>query len=206
MALTDDADGIAEAQTLGAAGDLNLNGTLVSGGAGTAAEAQIVTITSVGNDLGITFAVTGTDADGTTFSETITGPNATTATTTDHFKTVTQIAASGATAADVTAGWVAADGAVTKSIVSNWRNSPFNMGLFTVVSGTLTYTVQHTADDPQTTYTNSFASDATWRSTVGLSALTATDEGNIAFPVRAVRLNITAFTSGTTNLTVIQSN
>lgn len=206
VALTDDANGIAEDQTLGAAGNFTLDGALVSGGIATAAEAQIVTITSVGNDSGITFTITGTDADGSGFSETITGPNATTAKTTGFFKTVTQVAASAATAADVSVGWVAVDGAVTKSIPTNWRGTPYNQSLFTVITGTLTYTVQHTEDAPQDSYTNTFSTDANWRSTTGLTALTVTDEGNISFPVRAVRLIITAFTSGTTKLTSIQSN
>lgn len=205
-ALTDDADGIAEAQTLGSATDLSLDGTLVTDGVATAAEAQIVTITSVGNDSGITFTITGLDADGTSVSETITGPNATTATTTGFFKTVTQIATSGATAADVTAGWVAADGAVTRSLATNWRMTPYNQSLFVDLTGTMTYTVQHTESGPQDTYTNSFSTDATWRSTTGLTGLSADDEGNIAFPVRAVRMLITAYTSGTAVFTSIQSN
>ncbi|MEE9312074.1 MAG: hypothetical protein V3V10_06625, partial [Planctomycetota bacterium] len=112
-----------------------------------------------------------------------------------------------ATAADITIGWLEANGAVTQSIVTNWRNTPYNQSLFVdVISGTLTYTVQHTEDAPEDSYTNTFSTDATWRSTTGLTALTADDEGNIAFPVRAVRLNITAYTDGTLNFTSIQSN
>jgi len=205
-ALTDDVDGIAEAQTLGGAGNLSLDGALVSGGVATAAEAQIVTLTSVGNDSGITFTITGKDADGTIVSETKTGPNATTVTTTGFYTTVTQIAASGATAADVTAGWVAADGAVTKSVPTNWRMTPYNQSLFVDIDGAMTYTVQHTESNPQGSYTNSFSTDATWRATTGLAALSVDGEGNIAFPVRAVRLNITAYTSGTSVFTSLQSN
>ena len=38
-----------------------------------------------------------------------------------------------------------------------------------------------------------------------LVALAASEDGNYAFPVRAVRLNVTAWTSGTAQLTVIQA-
>ena len=44
VTLTDDANGIAEDQTLGSATNFALDGALVSGGIATAAEAQIVTI------------------------------------------------------------------------------------------------------------------------------------------------------------------
>ena len=54
-----------------------------------------VTITSGGNDSGITFTVTGTDASGAALAETITGGNAGIATGTSIFATVTQIAAVG---------------------------------------------------------------------------------------------------------------
>ena len=73
--------------------------------------------------------------------------------------------------------------------------------------GVLTYTVEHTFDAPADfAGASDYNTNATWRDTTGLTALTATDEGNIAFPVRAVRLNVTAFTSGSAEMTVIQSN
>ena len=206
VTLTDDANGIAVDQTTSGAADLSLDGALVTGGVATAAEAQIVSIEGTGNNSGITFTVTGNDADGQEQSEAVTGANNGTAVTVAFFKTVNQIATSGAVTGNVEVGWLEADGAVTRSIVTNWRNSPYNQALLTVITGTLTYTVQHTEDAPEGTFTNTFSTDAEWRSTTGLTALTATDEGNIAFPVRAVRLIITAYTSGTTALTSIQSN
>ncbi len=90
----------------------------------------------------------------------------------------------------------------------DWRGSPFSLSLGVDLNpGVLTYTVEHTFDAPEDfASATAYNSDATWRDTTGLTALTATDEGNIAFPVRAVRLNVTAFTSGSAELTVIQSN
>ena len=61
-------------------------------------------ITSAGNDSGDTFTVTGTDETATAQTEDITGANAGVATGSKYFATVTQIAASGASAGNVEAG------------------------------------------------------------------------------------------------------
>lgn len=70
---------------------------------------------------------------------------------------------------------------------------------------TLTYSVQNTADDPyRRDYETDFNTDADWFNTTGLAGLSASAQGNIFFPVQAVRLNVTAYTSGTARLTVLQ--
>lgn len=92
----------------------------------------------------------------------------------------------------------------------NWRGSgsPFALAIGVDLNpGVLTYTVEHTFDAPSDfTSSADYNTNATWRATSGLTALTATDEGNIAFPIQAVRLNVTSFTSGSAEITVIQSN
>lgn len=92
----------------------------------------------------------------------------------------------------------------------NWRGTGGTFALAIGVDlnpGVLTYTVEHTFDDPADfSSASDYNTNATWRATAGLTALTATDEGNIAFPVQAVRLNVTAFTSGSAEITVIQSS
>lgn len=92
----------------------------------------------------------------------------------------------------------------------NWRGSGSSFALAIGVDlnpGVLTYTVEHTFDAPSNFSSSAdYNTNATWRSTTGLTALTATDEGNIAFPIQAVRLNVTSFTSGSAEITVIQSN
>jgi len=61
-------------------------------------------------------------------------------------------------------------------------------------------------DDPfRRDYQTDFNTDGVWFDTTGLSALTANAQGNIFFPVRAIRLNVTAFTSGSVTLTILQS-
>ena len=65
---------------------------------------RIITITSAGNDAGMSFVVTGTDISGNAQTETITGANAGTATGTKYFNTVTGIQAQGNPAGNVQAG------------------------------------------------------------------------------------------------------
>ena len=100
--------------------------------------------------------------------------------------------------------------ATSDPIRVNWRGGLSQFALSIGVDlnpGALTYTVEHTFDDPSGfTSASDYNSNATRRATTGLTALTATDEGNIAFPVQAVRLNVTAFTSGSAEITVMQSN
>lgn len=64
-----------------------------------------VIITSVGNDVGITFLVTGKDEYGVAMSELITGANAGVAAGKKAFKTITDIVASGAAAGNVSVGY-----------------------------------------------------------------------------------------------------
>lgn len=99
-----DADSISQSQTPSGAGNLTINGAKASGGVATFNSARQVTITSAGNDSARTFTVTGTDVNGFSISEAVTGANASAATSTKHFKTVTQIAVDDATAGAVTAG------------------------------------------------------------------------------------------------------
>lgn len=78
--------------------------------------------------------------------------------------------------------------------------NPFTVGLvIEVVSGTNTSKVQMTLDDV-------FDSTVTpvWIDHATLAAITATTGGSLTFPVTAVRLNMTAFTTGSAFLMVMQ--
>jgi len=82
---------------------------------------------------------------------------------------------------------------------------PFNVGIGCSISSgaSLTYTVQHTFDD---VYSPTFsASTANWFSNATVVAQTTSKDGNYAFPVTAVRLTVTAYTSGSVTMTVIQA-
>lgn len=74
----------------------------------------------------------------------------------------------------------------------------FGIGFGCVVSGTLTYKVQHTFDDPNGT--------PTWFDHPYVTGQTGNKDGNYAFPIRAVRLNVTAYTSGSVTITVLQGS
>ena len=102
----DDADGIAASQSVGSATTMTINGALASGGAVSLNDAKFVTITSAGNDSGITFTVVGTTDGSTALTEAITGSNAGTAISSGTFKTIASITTSGATAGAATAGVV----------------------------------------------------------------------------------------------------
>jgi len=67
----------------------------------------------------------------------------------------------------------------------------------------LTYTVEHTFDD---VFASTFdPATATWFANTGLSAKTASLDGNYAFPVTGVRLRVSAHAAGTATMTVVQS-
>jgi hypothetical protein len=103
--------------------------------------AHQINITSAANLSSITFTLTGTDADGVTQTEAVTGPNATTVESTGYFRTVTSIAISATLGANtVDLGWV--DEFVTPTIPFNWYNSEASVR--TVVTGTINYTAQQT--------------------------------------------------------------
>ena len=99
-----DADGISVAAAVGNNANLVLGGALTSGGAVTFDEPRNITILSAGDDSGISFTVTGTDETATAVTESITGANAGTATGSTFFATISQIAAVGNPAGNVSAG------------------------------------------------------------------------------------------------------
>jgi hypothetical protein len=79
----------------------------------------------------------------------------------------------------------------------DWRSDNFQCSLQCEVSGAATYTVEHTLINP-------FGPDPlVWLSNDVLKDKTTSDDGNYAFPVRAIRLNVTVGT-GTVKMTVVQ--
>ena len=81
----------------------------------------------------------------------------------------------------------------------NTNISPFNVGFGAVVSGTATYSVQHTFDSPATGFT-------TWFSHPTIAGEESSADGNYAFPVTGIRVLITAATSGSSvTLNLIQA-
>jgi hypothetical protein len=80
----------------------------------------------------------------------------------------------------------------------NYRADPFNAGFGCVITGSPTYTVEHTFDDVfDPTVTPTAFPHAT------VAGATANQNSNYAFPIRAIRLSVTAGT-GSVSLTWLQ--
>jgi len=99
-----DADGISVAASVGNNAALVIGGALASGGSVTNASGRQVTILSAGNDSSKSFTVVGTDVNGSSLTESVTGANAGTATSSGYFKTIASITAVGNPAGNVSAG------------------------------------------------------------------------------------------------------
>lgn len=82
-------------------------------------------------------------------------------------------------------------------IVINTNTNPVNIGFGVIVTGTVSYTVQHTFDDPIIGFTN-------WFSHPSVVTKTANFDGSYAFPVTGVRV-INASGSGTATLELVQA-
>ena len=98
----------------------------------------------------------------------------------------------------------ATDTAVSRVYPANLYVTPFNIGLgAVVVSGTPTYTVEHTFDD---VYAPGFnPATATWFPHASIVNVVATNrDGNYAFPVQGLRIRVASGT-GAVRLTVLQA-
>lgn len=193
------ANSIAASQTPGAAGALTLTSSPV-----TLDQPRRVLITAVGNETGKNFVITGTNATGVTQSETVAGPNATTAVSVLDYKTVTSITISAAAAGAITVG--------TNGVAaSKWvRLDEWAPGLVTVqcvATGTVNYTVQITLDNPNAPVNAVTEALMTWSSAVdtGLVTQTTTKIGSINFAPVFVRVLLNSGT-GTVTGTFLQSS
>jgi len=197
------ANNICTSQSLGAAGNLTINGALASGGVATLDKPRRVLITSAGNDSGMTFTISGTNWSGNPVSETLTGGNAAAVASVLDYATVTKIAGSAATASTVTVGtnavaaspWIRLD---------DWSMS--QTALQAIVSGTVNYTVQQTLDDPNDPTNPVAASAVAWVShpDTNLVGATANVQGNYNYSPRYVRVLLNSG-SGSVTLTANQA-
>lgn len=212
-----DADFVAVSQTPAAGGiqELTLTGDPV-----TLDFRRQVVIASTANDSGRVFLVTGTDKKGNQKVEAVAGPNTGSVSTVQAFTTVTSVKVDDDTVGAITVG--------TGTVVStnwlpvNYLQSDFSLSLVIDVGGA-------TADLTVEATTSNILDYQGWDvesvrgQTVGsefdrffpdihifdhdtLVNVTANDEGNFAFPVRAVRLKSNAvLTVDDVALEVVQS-
>ena len=99
-----DADGISTAAAVGNNAALTIGGALADSGSVTNASGRQVTILSAGDDSSKSFTVVGTDVNGAALTESVTGADTGTATSSGYFKTITSITAVGNPAGNVSAG------------------------------------------------------------------------------------------------------
>ena len=85
--------------------------------------------------------------------------------------------------------------------VDNFTN-PFNIGLYASLTGSATYNVEISPDDPMDA--GYVASSATWFAAPNFSTLSAASSGQLVVPCKAVSINITANT-GTVSLKIMQA-
>ena len=168
--------------------------------------AQVVTITSAGDDTAVTFTVNGTRR-GKAISEAITGANAAVATGSTLFDEVTTINTTG-NAGVVEAG-IAADPngiAISHDPASGADLTFGNSALTTtsnelaVLTASLTYTVDYTLDKP------GHDEQPQWSALSGMSAKTGLSVSNAIVPVQGIRLRVTAFTAGSALLRIVQKS
>ena len=80
--------------------------------------------------------------------------------------------------------------------------APFNVGIGAKLTGSATFNIEYSFDDPMTAgYT---AAGATWYIASGFSALTASTGGSFTVPCKAISINITANT-GAVTATIVQA-
>lgn len=168
-------------------------------------QAQHLSTFSSGDESGETLTFVGEDRYGNALTETDVGPTAAaTVTALKNFKKLYKASIGTSSTGAIELG-------VNGTCESQWfqlnyRGQNFNTG-FSVdfaPAGVMTYTVQHTMDDLQAV---GFTEDgATAYNHSVVAAKTAALDGVYATPVNAIRLQITAHTSGVANLRVTQTS
>ena len=169
-----DADGLAAAND-STGTSVTLDGALTSGGTFTAADGLArqlsITDSSAVDQSGATFTITGTDADGKTQTDAVTGPgNGATVESAKYFKTVTSVAiANPAVACTVNIGTV--DEVASQTIPLNiYSSNPAS--IVAELTGVMDYTIQVTNDNIQS-ITRGDQDSFTWAADTNWSGVTA---------------------------------
>ena len=191
-----DADGVCASQSPGA-GAILINGALAASGVVTLGAAQLIRLTSAGDTSGITFKFNGTDADGNVQSQTVAGTNAGNTDTTLFFKTITSIVPSAAVTGAIVVGNLITS--VSPTLRINTGINPCNFNLLTqLVSGTATWGMDYTFDEGA-------PYPALWIADGTVTGKSANFESTWIKPIQALRLKLTASSSGNVALKVVQA-
>ena len=219
-----DADAVATSQTPAAGGiqELTIDGAFATGGVATMDANRQVVITAAADDSARVFVVTGTDGKGNTIVEAVAGPNATTASTVRAFATVTSVKVDDDTAGAIQVGTLAV--VSTDWFPLDYLQSDFQIGLSLIIGGALTpdFDVELTLDNILDFQGNDpIPTRGQWVASVFdrfHPAVTAVDHdtlitviadatGNVAFPVRAIRMvSNQVFTVEPVELNIVQGH
>jgi hypothetical protein len=185
---------IALTQTPGAAGNLTLNGSTVSNGVAVLTAAQAITLTST--DSTHTATIFGTSWAGDPISETV-ALNGTAVTSVLSYKTITRISVNAALTAAITVGTSGVGGSPWVRF-DEWASAQVAIQCDT--SGTVSYTIQQTLDDPNSP-TNPVAPNlVTWVNSSDTNAVNATGpiQSNYAFAPTFARVLLNSGTGSVT--------
>lgn len=204
------ATSVSAAQTLGAAGNLLINGTAATGGVATLDSQRRILFTTTEDDSARTWTIYGTNDSAGVVVDSGALPSSSTKASNLDFKTVTRISIDGAIGANISVGtngvgsspWQAFDYHLTP---------PYISFVDQLVSGTGNSSVEYTADpiSPSPGVQSAVGYGYATPSPLALPApsiqgVTATTEGAIDFPITGWRLTINSGT-GTWKLTGIQA-
>lgn len=182
---------VALSQAVGGAVALTLNGALASGGVIPSQQlAYLITFTSIVSDeSGKTFTITGTDADGKAQTEIVTGPGAAaTVVSTNYFKSISSITASGSLTGNISVGTPNATAcAVSPTYCLDIYSKDTSIAVD--AGGTINYDVQKCFERPTAGETPNWVAG-------GLTGKTADDNTAYTGPTGAVRLKINSYTNG----------
>ena len=197
------ATNIRTASGVAGAGNLTLNGSLVTAGVATLDAARRVLFTTTANETTKTILLAGTNWAGDLISETVTLVNASTVASVLDYKTVTSAYCSAALTGNLSIGtngvasspWVMFDAWASPAIA-----------LQVAVSGTANYTVQQSLDDPNDPTNPVAAASMAWvnSSDTNVVGVAATAQSNYAFAPRYARILLNSG-SGTATATFIQA-
>ena len=167
--------------------------------------ARQVTITPTGNESTNSFTVTGTDVNGNVFSETVAGKNATASTTNSYFYTVTSVTIASNAANALTVG-------MTNTASSPWVRfddfAPSNISIQCSVTGSATYTVQSTLQDPNDPRYPVVPGVLVWvnSSDTNVVGASSTQQSNFLFAPKFARVILTTTSTGSVSTVVLQSS
>ena len=200
------ATGVTTAQTPADGVDLTIDGVYAAGGVATFYGPTVVSLASTSDLSTVVFTVSGTDASGVTISEDVVGPNNSTVSTTQLFKTVTAVSVATVTVFTTETVSVGNPNSSSYGTGAWWPLDIYTPNQVTNIScnelaGAVTYSVEYTNEDPfDTTITQLAVAHP-------VAALTGASTSQTAFTTTLMRaVRVVTSGSGSLRVTVVQQS